>query len=258
MKNITVGIIGGTNGMGRWLADLLKAQGCSVHVTGRKTKMTSKDVANICDVIVVSVPIAATADVIARVGPLLKKDQLLMDLTSLKKEPVALMLKHSEADVVGCHPLFGPSITEPAGHSIVLCRGRGRTGYAWAKTVFEKAGYSVLEKTPVEHDRIMAVVQALNHLNTVSLGMAIAETGIPLVEVNQFSTPIFKTKMDIVEKIFTETPELYADIIAGNPDMENVFRTYERVVRNIRDLVTAGDGARLKEAMENTAKKLFG
>jgi prephenate dehydrogenase len=104
----------------------------------------------------------------------------------------------------------------------------------------------------------MAVVQALNHLNTVSLGMAIAETGIPLVDVNQFSTPIFKTKMDIVEKVFTETPELYADIIAGNPDMENVLRTYERVVRNIRDLVTAGDGTRLKEAMKHTAKKLFG
>ncbi len=181
MKNITVGIIGGTNGMGRWLADLLKTQGCIVHVTGRKTKMTSKDVANICDVIVVSVPIAATAGVIAEVGPLMKKDQLLMDLTSLKKEPVALMLKHSEADVVGCHPLFGPSITEPAGHTIVLCRGRGDAWYAWIKTLFEKTGYSVLERTPVEHDRMMSIVQTLNHLNTIALGMAIAETGIPLV-----------------------------------------------------------------------------
>lgn len=258
MKNMTVGIIGGTNGMGRWLADLLIAEGCHVHVTGRKTKMTSKDVVNICDVIVVAVPIAATADVIGEVGPLMKQGQLLMDLTSLKKEPVALMLKHSEADVVGCHPLFGPSITESAGHAIVLCRGRGDAWYACIKTLFEKTGYSVLERTPDEHDRMMSIVQTLNHLNTVALGMAIAETGIPLGDVNQFLTPIFKTKMDIVKKVFTERPELYADIIAGNPDMDNVLRTYERIVRNIRDLVTAGDGTRLKEAMENTAKKLFG
>ncbi len=258
MKNMTVGIIGGTNGMGRWLADLLKAHGCHVHVTGRKTKMTSKDVVHISDVIVVSVPIAATACVIGEVGPLMKQGQLIMDLTSLKKEPVALMLKHSEADVVGCHPLFGPSITEPAGHSIVLCRGRGDAWYAWIKTLFEKNGYSVLERTPDEHDWMMSIVQTLNHLNTVALGMAIAEAGIPLADVHPFSTPIFKTKMDIVEKIFTEAPELYADIIAGNPDMEKVLRTYERVVRNIRDLVTAGDGTRLKEAMESAAKKLFG
>jgi prephenate dehydrogenase/chorismate mutase/prephenate dehydrogenase len=54
--------------------------------------------------------------------------------------------------------------------------------------------------------------------------MTLAETGIPLSEINQFSTPIFRTKMDIVKKIFTETPELYADIIAGNPDTNEYFK----------------------------------
>lgn len=257
MKKTTVGIIGGTNGMGRWLADLLTAQDCIVHVTGRKTKMTAVDAAGICDVMVVSVPIAATAGVIAQVGPLLKKEQLLMDLTSLKKEPVAMMLAHSESEVVGCHPLFGPSVTDPAGHHIVLCRGRGEAWYQWIKTIFEKTGYPILERTPAEHDRMMSIVQALNHLNTIALGLAIAGIGIPLREVNKFSTPIFETKMDIVKKVFTETPELYADIIAGNPNMDGVLQAYEQVVRDIRGLVKAGDGAKLKSAMEAAAKKLF-
>ncbi|MHB8138967.1 MAG: prephenate dehydrogenase/arogenate dehydrogenase family protein [Smithellaceae bacterium] len=257
MKTTTVGIIGGTNGMGRWLADLLTEQGCIVHVTGRKTKMTAVDAAGICDVVVVSVPIAATADVIAEVGPHVKNGQALMDLTSLKKEPVALMLEHSEAEVVGCHPLFGPAVTEPSGHNIVLCRGRGDAWYKWIKTIFAKTGYNVLERTPDEHDRMMSIVQALNHLNTIALGMAIAETGIPLKEVNKFSTPIFTTKMDIVKKVFTETPELYADIIAGNPDRIDVLQTYQRVVGEIIDLLAAGDGSRLKEAMEAAAKKMF-
>jgi prephenate dehydrogenase len=257
MNNISVGIIGGTNGMGRWLADLLIQEGCTVYVTGRKTEMTAADVTRICRVVVVSVPIAATTDVIVQVGPLLKKDQLLMDLTSLKKDPVALMLAHSEAEVVGCHPLFGPSITESTGHNIVLCRGRGSFWYAWLKNIFEKTGYTLLERTPEEHDRMMAVVQVLNHLNTISLGMAIAGTGIPLTEVNKFSTPIFKTKIDIVKKVFTESPELYTDIIAGNPDVDNVLQTYERVVADIRGLIKAGDGTKLKEIMETAAKKLF-
>lgn len=257
MKKTTVGIIGGTNGMGRWLADLLIKEECIVHVTGRKTQMTAVDAAGLCDVIVVSVPIAATAGVIAQVGPLLKESQLLMDLTSLKKEPVALMLAHSDAEVVGCHPLFGPSVTTPAGHNIVLCQGRGEAWYAWIKTIFEKTGYTILERTPVEHDRMMFIVQALNHLNTIALGMAIAETGMPLEEVKKFSTPIFSTKMDIVKKVFTETPELYADIIAGNPDMDDVLQTYEQVVRDIRAKLKAGNGAELKSAMEAAAKKMF-
>ena len=257
MKNITIGIIGGTNGMGRWLGDLLTEEGCLVHVTGRKTEMTAIDAAGICDVIVVSVPIAATAGVIAQVGPLLKKDQLLMDLTSLKKEPVALMLAHSEAEVVGCHPLFGPAITESTGHNIVLCPGRGDVWYGWLKNIFEKTGYTVLERTPAEHDRMMAIVQALNHLNTIALGLAIAESGTPLAEVNKFSTPIFKSKMDIVRKVFTQSPELYADIIAGNPDSDDVLKTYEQVITDIRGLLACGNGVKLKEAMEAAAKKIF-
>jgi len=104
---------------------------------------------------------------------------------------------------------------------------------------------------------MMTIVQVLNHLNTIALGMAIAETGTPLSEVNQFSTPIFRAKMDIVKKIFTEAPELYADIIAGNPDTKDVLQTYERVVGKIISLLAGGDGSRLKEAMETAAKKLF-
>ena len=257
MKKITAAIIGGTNGMGRWFAQLLASEGCVVHVTGRKTALTAKDAAKICDVVVVSVPIAATAGVIEDVAPLLHENQLLMDLTSLKEEPVALMLAHSRASVVGCHPLFGPSVTEPAGHNIVLCRGRGDAWYLWIKAIFEKTGYQILERTPREHDRMMSVVQVLNHLNTIALGMAIAESGIPLTEISHFSTPIFNAKMAIVKKIFTENPELYADIIAGNPDAEKMLQTYERVVREIRDLVTPGDGEKLKEAIETAAKKLF-
>ncbi len=256
MKKITAGIIGGTNGMGRWLVDLL-AEDCVVHVTGRKTAMTANDVAEICDVVVVSVPIAATAGVIKDIAPLLNENQLLMDLTSLKEEPMALMLAHSRASVVGCHPLFGPSVTEPALHNIVLCRGRGDAWYLWIKAIFEKTGYQVLERTPQEHDRMMSVVQVLNHLNTIALGMVIAESGIPLAEISLFSTPIFNTKMAIVKKVFTENPELYADIIAGNPDADKMLQTYERVVREIRDLVTPGDGEKLKDAIEAAAKKLF-
>jgi prephenate dehydrogenase len=257
VRKTTVGIIGGTNGMGKWLADLLVKEDCNVYVTGRKTEMSAVDASRLCDVIVVSVPIAVTAAVIAQVGPLLKQEQLLMDLTSLKKEPVQLMLAQSISEVVGCHPLFGPTIPEAAGNNIVLCPGRGERWYAWIKKIFEKSGYTLLERTPEVHDRMMSVVQALNHLNTVTLGMAIASTGIPMSEIRQFSTPIFRSKMDIVKKVLVESPDMYADIIAGNPDVDKILQTYEQVVAEIRDLVSARDTSRLKETIVSAAKKIF-
>ena len=258
MKHPTVSIIGGTHGMGKWLADLLVNEGCRINIVGRKTRMTAEDAARSSDVIVVSVPIAATSDVIDRVGPLLGQKQFMMDLTSLKKDPVERMLTQSVSEVVGCHPLFGPSIKHAAGHNIVLCPGRGRVWYSWIKNIFQKAGYTLLERTAEEHDRMMAVVQVLNHFNTITLGMAIAATGIPFDEILKFSTPVFRVRMDALRKVLAESPDMYADIIAGNSDSGKILQTYEDVVAGLRKLVSAEDVSLFKSAISSTAQKLYG
>ena len=106
-----VGIIGGTGRMGSWFADLLEQSGATVYRIGRTTDLTPSEAAAKCDVVVISVPIAQTVKIIREIGPLVSKHALLMDLTSIKKEPVQAMLEHSNAQVVGAHPLFGPDST---------------------------------------------------------------------------------------------------------------------------------------------------
>ena len=252
-----VGIIGGTNGMGRWLADLLAEAGCDVQVTGRKTEMTAAAAAAICKVVVVSVPIAATAEVIREVGPLLGPEQIFMDLTSLKKEPVELMLRHSRAEVVGCHPLFGPAVADPAGLNIVLCAGRGTAGFVWIKTLFEKAGYSVWERSPEEHDRLMAVIHGLNHLNTIALGLAVSASGIAPEDIARFATPVFKAKMELAGKVFGNNPGLYAEIIARNPDIEDMLKLYTQAVKNVGEALAEGGSDALRGLIESAAPALF-
>ena len=257
MKPINVGIIGGTRGMGHWFAGLLQKEGCTVYICGRKTALGIDEMARICNVIVVAVPISATADIIKKVGPLLAKDALLMDLTSLKKEPVKLMLANSPAEVVGCHPLFGPALTDISGQNIVLCQARGTTWFLWIKDICKKNTLVVLETTPEKHDKMMEIIQVLNHLHTISLGMALAETGIPLAEINKFSTPIFRTKLDIIKKVFTESPELYADIIAKNPNTVKILDFYEKVLAEMNQMIKSGGVTKLKEVFDIVAKKLF-
>ena len=91
-----------------------------------------------------------------------------MDLTSLKKEPVKLMLENSRAEVIGCHPLFGPQLKDISGQNVILCPARGKKWMGWLKGVFKKNKMDVLEATPEKHDKMMAIIQALNHLNTIS------------------------------------------------------------------------------------------
>jgi prephenate dehydrogenase len=253
---LIVGIIGGTGGMGRWFADLLRKEGFIVHVWGRKSAMSINDLVDLCNVVVVSVPISVTAEMIKQVGPLLTPDKLLMDLTSLKKNPVELMLAYSSAEVVGCHPLFGPNLEDVRGQNVVLCYGRGKKWFVWLKEILDKNSLIVTEKEPEEHDKMMAIVQVLNHLNTISLGLVLSETGVALSEISKFSTPIFQTKMEIVRKVFTENPGLYTDIIAQNPATINILDVYEKTLAKVRELVDP-DGKRLKEVMEQAAKKLF-
>jgi prephenate dehydrogenase len=180
-----------------------------------------------------------------------------MDLTSLKIEPLELMMASSAAEVVGCHPLFGPGILESTGQNIVLCPGRGTDWYAWLKGLLDKRGFNVLERTAAAHDEMMSVVQVLNHLNTIFLGLALAQTGQPQDELSKFSTPVFRTKLDIVKKLFTEGPGLYAEIIAGNHETEKILDTYEHVIREIRKAIELGGSTGLKDKMEKAAKKLF-
>jgi prephenate dehydrogenase len=257
MEHINVGIIGGTKGMGHWFAGLLRKEGCTVHVCGRKTKLQINDLARLCNVVVVAVPISATAEIIKQVGPLLAKNALLMDLTSLKKEPVKLMLKNSRAEVIGCHPLFGPQLKDVTRQNVILCTARGKKWQSWLKEVFKNNKLTVLESTPEKHDKMMAIVQALNHFNTITLGLALAKTNIPLAEISKFSTPIFRTKLEIIKKIFTESPELYIDIIMGNLEMGKVLDIYEKELKDIRQTIESGGGTKLKEAIEKAAKKLF-
>jgi prephenate dehydrogenase len=257
MKNPIIGIIGGTGGMGRWFADLLQKEGYNVHIWGRKSAMSIADLVALSNVIVIAVPISVTASMIKKVGPLVPEGSLLMDLTSLKKEPVELMLANSRADVIGCHPLFGPPLKDVQGLNVVLCPARSGKWLVWLKNILDKNGLIVMEKTPEEHDKMMAIVQVLNHLNTISLGIVLADTGIPLAEINKFSTPIFQTKVEIIKKVFTENPGLYTDIIAGNTDVEKMLELYEKALADIRQVIEIGDGRKLQEVLETSAKKLF-
>jgi prephenate dehydrogenase len=258
MKKIKVGIIGGTNGMGKWFARLLRYEGYTVHVCGRKTRLQPNDLARLCHVIVVSVPISATAEMIKQIGPQLTGDQLMMDLTSLKKEPVKLMLDYSKADVIGCHPLFGPRIKDVSGQNIVLCPARGKKWLGWLKSVLKKNKMTVSETTPDRHDKMMAVIQVLNHLNTIALGMALAETKVTLPEMNRFSTPFFRTKQEIISKVFTENPEMYLDIIMQNPDRGKMLATYEKVLKEIRNKIEAGEKKQAEKFMSKAARKIYG
>ena len=257
MSEIEIGIIGGTRGMGKWFADFLRGEGYTVHVSGRTAGMGLAEMAQTCQVVVVSVPIGATGEIISRIGPLMKKEALLMDLTSVKQGPVQLMMEHSASEVIGCHPLFGPQILSPEGNHVVLCPARTGQWLPWLKGLLEKNNLLVVETTPEKHDAMMAVVQGLNHMNTIVMGMALAKTGIDLSALDGFVTPLFAEKMKLIRKIFNDNPRLYAEIITMNPDVREMFRLYEESLAELTGVIKCGDTDGLAAIMDTYAARLW-
>ncbi|MBW2053129.1 MAG: prephenate dehydrogenase/arogenate dehydrogenase family protein, partial [Deltaproteobacteria bacterium] len=176
MRNITLGIIGGQGRMGDWFKTQFEQFGLTVLIADRNTALSARDLCERCQVVIVSVPITITEEVIAEVGPLMPEDGLLMDLTSNKTQPVKAMLKHSRSEVVGAHPLFGPREDSVKGRHIVLCPGRGEKWLNWIKDLLEEMGAIIKVVSPEHHDRLMAAVQGLTHLSTLALGLAIMDS----------------------------------------------------------------------------------
>lgn len=252
MKKIRIGIIGGSGGIGRWFAHFFRKEGCEVLISGRSSGPDYPSLARQCPVVLVAVPIGVTGQVIERIGPLLPETSLLMDLTSLKAEPVQAMLKASTAEVVGLHPLFGPRVKSLAGHNIVFCPARPGLRFPPIKELFQKNKAGLIETTPEHHDEMMAFVQGLNHLNSILLGLALGRSGVDLEELKHYSTPIFKTKLEILKKIFSPNSKLYAEIITRNPHIPRLLEGYAESLSELKAWVDSQEGEKIQKKIDRT------
>jgi prephenate dehydrogenase len=248
MDKFHIGIIGGTGGIGRWFADFFQKEGFTVHVSGWGIGLRPAEMAGACPVVIVSVPIGVTQAVIREAGPHMKKDSLLMDLTSLKAGPVQAMLEASVSEVIGLHPLFGPGVQSLEGQNVVLCPARGGRWIPWVREVLEKGGANLIEATPERHDEVMAVVQALTHLDTIVLGLSIRRSGIAREVLEAFSTPIFRGKLAMIDKVFSR-PELHTEIITANPHAAAMFNLYGRILDRVGRIAVQGNAADLAALM---------
>jgi chorismate mutase/prephenate dehydrogenase len=246
----TVAVIGAHGGLGRVLVRLFGDLGHHVLPVDVDTTLGAAEAAAIADVTVVSVPIDVTEQVIAQVGPHLREDALLMDVTSIKAAPVAAMLAHTRASVVGTHPMFGPSVHTLQGQRVVLCRGRGDAWFDWVAQALGARGLVVTEATPEAHDRAMAVVQVLNHFQTQVFGLTLARLGVPVAETRPYTSPSYLLELYVAARHFAQSSALYGPIEMRNPELALVTGALQDAARELAAILTAGDQAAFDAVFE--------
>lgn len=237
----TIAIIGGEGGMGRSLTTLFSDLGHDVRSADLETELRPAEAAAMGDVVIISVPIRETRAVIEQLGPLVREDALLMDVTSIKADPMRAMLSSTRASVLGTHPMFGPGVNTYQGQRVVICPGRGQDWLEWTRQMFTARGLVITEATPEEHDSMMAIVQVLHHFKTQVLGLALSRAGTPLEETLRFTSPAYLLEAYVTGRHFAQSPELYGPIEMLNPDSGRVVEVFRNAAADLGAILAAGD-----------------
>ena len=253
----TVAIIGGEGGMGGSLRTLFADLGHEVLSADLKTRLRPKDAAASADVVVISVPIRETRTVIEELGPLVREDALLMDVTSIKIDPMQAMLTSTKASVLGTHPMFGPGVNTYQGQRVVLCPGRGDAWLAWARQMFTARGLVLTETSAEQHDAMMAIVQVLHHFKTQVLGLALSRAGAPLEETLRFTSPAYLLETYVTGRHFAQAPELYGPIEMLNPDSQQVIGIFQQAAADLATILESQDQAAFDGVFEQV-RAFFG
>ena len=241
IKNPIIGIIGGTGLMGKWFRLFFEKKGYKVLVSGMDTELSVEECAKQSDMVIISVPIDVTVEVIKKVAPLVKKEGLLMDVTSLKVEPIKAMMKYSKCSIFGTHPVFGPGVKKMQNQKIVLCPGRGKKWQNWFEKIMIEEGAKIMISTPSEHDKMMSVIQGVMHFSSITISHVLKEMKIDIIESQKYSSPIYKLRMDMVGRILNQDPKLYADIEILNPKTLKALKTYLKTSKKLYNIIKEKD-----------------
>ena len=249
---LEVGIIGGKGRMGRWLAEILTRAGHHVRVASRSGPPITPSWVAACQVLVLSVPVGAVEEVMAQVGPHTDPQGLVMDLASLKSQPLACMLAHARGQVVGLHPLCGPWKPSLKGTTVFVCPGRGQRWLTWLGGFLEGQGARVVEMDPAQHDRLMSRAQSLRHLWLHCLGGALMRLEFSSQQARH-GGPWMQTLLELLAHQGRQPSDLYADLALDNPFGPEMAQALEESLGETLAALRAGDRQGLTAMMDQVA-----
>ncbi|MBE6493451.1 MAG: prephenate dehydrogenase [Methanosphaera stadtmanae] len=270
-RNMT--IIGGTRGLGRWLAEHLKNE-YNITITSRNessgqevaqeinVKYNSNNIEAVrnAEIIIFSVPIEHMVKTIEEVAPHAPEGSLLMDVASIKRESSEALEKYapSNVEIIPTHPMFGPRVPTLKRQIIVLTpiKNRSTKWLPRLKEFLKEKDCEVVITTPHEHDKYMSIVQGLTHFSFISLASTIKKLNIDVKKSKNFSSPVYSLMLDMVSRVVYQNPYLYYSIQKNNKETENARQTLINECIYISNLIKHEDEEDFVKTMVESAKHL--
>jgi len=255
-KKIT--IIGGSGGMGKVFGKYFKEHGFQVTLYARdklrlekisqelnvNNSINLEECVKNADIVMISIPIKDSTEMIDKVAPLMKQNALIFDITSLKISVYKALKKASKQYPINClslHPMFGPGINKMKNYVIVALNVGGTEDYGEIVEelfkLFESDGLIITHTTPEEHDKRMALTLAIPHMFNILFLNLLRKSEIPLNELTRFTGTTFLLQKVFAESIIQREMDMFGEIQMENFQFYKVLDIFESLVKEYKNVI---------------------
>lgn len=234
-------MVGGRGGMGSLYARISEQSGHRVTVLDRDDWDRVDELVRGVDLVIITVPINITSQVIEKIGPYLTEDMILADFTSNKSHILDTMMHVHKGPVVALHPMHGPDVANVSKQLMMICHGRHQKAYDWLLEQFQLWGLRIKVVDPEQHDRAMHLIQGLRHFVALLHGSFMRDFDLKPEDMADFSSPIYRAELMMTGRIFAQDAELYADIVFSNFERRTMLIEFFEHHKKLARLVSEND-----------------
>jgi prephenate dehydrogenase len=240
-KNTTIAVIG-YGRFGQLLVEILlgSTQIKIIVISSKKINLVNKNLKQVsiddiknADIIIPCVPISKFESVIKRISPLIKNGATVMDICSVKTEPVKIMKKHlpSSIQIIATHPMFGPDSYDMKKNvkdlRLVLWNIRAKEeNYLQIKDFLINLGMRIIELSPQDHDKFLALSLGYSYL----IGKIGQRMNIKKTPIDTYDFQLLLEHEAIIEK---DSEQLFFDMQSQNPFTKNMLTKFNKTLNQI-------------------------
>ncbi len=268
----SLSLIGGYGKMGQWILKFLSKTGMldrlDVTITGPR-ELVGQRIAERFGVtyspnnldaarsryIVICTPIDVTPRIIEEISPHLREDSVVMDICSVKTRVCGAARKLiDKGEYISLHPMFGPSVENLEGQVVIIVPVRGGAFLERLQTLLHDSHARTVVTSPEEHDYALSVVQCLTHFAYLAVGTTLKDLNFDIKESRSFSSPVYELMIDMIGRILSGDPSMYAEIQMENPYSAKVEELFLDNARRLKDAVDRRDAESFKRMMLEAAR----
>ena len=261
-----VAIVGAAGKMGSWFTAYFARRGLDVSAydISQKILKTSENVKvenslNDCvkdaDLVIVSVPLNRTPQVIKECAKNMKDGAIIGEISSVKSKTFAALEKvPSNLRPLCIHPMFGPGASKKIRTKVLLVPVRNeKAELKVANEIFENASVMVLPNAK-QHDKAIAIVLGLTYFTNIVFAKVMSSGNISMLK--QVSGTTFGLQSLIAESILTDESDLIIALIQTNVYTKKYINRYLKEAAAVARSALAKNNTDLKADMEEIKSRL--